>query len=55
MCLSFSDFKILYKSLSKRLCNGNKEVETPQGTREISLFLLSAYSRGVEYYFQETP
>lgn len=55
MCLSFSDFKILYKNLSKTLCNENKVVETPQGTREISLFLLSAKGREVECYFQETP
>lgn len=41
MCLSFSDFKILYRNLSKRLCNGNKEAETSQSTGKISLFFLS--------------
>lgn len=41
MCLRFSDFKILYRNLPKRLCNGNKEAETSQGTAGISLFSLS--------------
>ena len=45
MCLGFSDFKILYRNLSKRLCNGNKEAETSQSTRKISLFSLSARKR----------
>lgn len=53
-CLSFSDFKILYRNLSKRLCNGNKEAETSQGIGEISLFLLNAKDREMESYSGET-
>ena len=39
MCLSFSNFKILYKILSKRLCNGNKEAETSLGNGNFLCFL----------------
>lgn len=45
MCLSFSDFKILYRNLSKRLYNGNREAETSQGTGN---FLCFSWEQKVE-------
>ena len=39
MSLSFSNFKILYKILSKKLCNGNKEAGTSRSNGNFLCFL----------------